>query len=156
MRVWGEMADDGTIRPYGRWRMELAEAGFKPGQRLQINVDRDRNGKFNSLYHLMLSFIVKAINQGPAETDIDRLKQWVKLQRGWFDVVPLPTPRDGLTHVIAYQSTSYATMAEDEFHRFAVDTCDLIRDKLAPWIADAPEWQEARAIIDSIAPQEAA
>lgn len=155
MIVWGELTPLGAIRVYGRWREELAE-GFRPGERLRISIDRDRNGKFNSLFHLMLGLIAKAINRGPAETDIDRLKQWVKLQRGWFEVKKLPQPINGVDHAIAYKSTSFAKMTESEFHRFAVDTCELIRDQLAPWIADAPEWAEARSIIDSIAPEEAA
>lgn len=155
MIVWGERTPLGQIKIYERWREELVEA-IPAGERLRISIDRDRNGKFSSLYHLMLGKVAKAINRGPAETDIDRLKQWVKLQRGWFDVVRLPNPRDGLTHAIAYKSTSFAKMGEAEFHQFAVDTCNLIRDTLAPWIADAPEWREARAIIDQIAPEHAA
>lgn len=71
-------------------------------------------------------------------------------------MIDLPTPKDGLTHVIQYHSTSYASMSEGEFHAFMADACDLIREKLAPWIAGAPEWAEARGIIDSIAPGEAA
>lgn len=152
MIVWGERTPLGQIKLYERWREELAEA-VPAGERLRISIDRDRNGKFSSLYHLMLGKVVKAINQGPATTDINQIKKWVKLQRGWFDLVPLPAPKDGLTHAIDYKSTAFAKMGESEFHRFAVDTCDLIREKLAPWIADAPEWAEARAIIDSIAPE---
>lgn len=155
MTVWGELTALGAIKIYGRWREELAES-FRPGERLRISVDRDRNGKFNSLAHLCLGLVAKAINRGPATTDIDQLKNWIKLQRGYFDVIDLPTPKDGLTHVIQYHSTSYASMSEGEFHAFMADACDLIREKLAPWIAGAPEWAEARGIIDSIAPGEAA
>jgi hypothetical protein len=41
-------------------------------------------------------------------------------------------------------------MSEEEFHQFATDACNLIRDDLAPWIKDAPEFRDVTAIIDSI------
>lgn len=154
MRVWGTITKDGLLEPYAMWRDELS--ALRPGDRLRITVDKDRNGKFSSLFHLMLGLIAKAINRGPANTDIEALKKWIKLKKGWFDVVPLPHPKDGITHVIDYHSTSFAAMGEAEFHRFAIDACELIRTELAPWIGDAPEWREARAIVDSIAPPEAA
>ena len=154
MRVWGEKTRDGLLKPYAMWGEALDV--IKPGERLRITVDKDRNGKFSSLFHLMLGLIAKAINRGPAETDIDKLKKWVKLKRGWFDVVPLPAPKDGISHVIDYHSTSFAKMGEDEFRRFCVDACELIRDELAPWIGDAPEWRDALAIIETIRPEEAA
>lgn len=150
---WGEMTKDGAIRPYARWTIALED--FRPGERLRVTVDKDRNAKFNSLYHLSLSLIAKAINRGPAQTSVDDLKKWVKLKKGWFDVIPLPKPRNGITHVIEYKSTSFATMGETEFYKFAVDTCELIRDELAPWIANSPEWKDVRAIIDTIHPEAA-
>jgi hypothetical protein len=44
-------------------------------------------------------------------------------------------------------------MAEAEFHQFAVETCELIRAELAPWIGDSPEWRDALAIIAQISPE---
>jgi hypothetical protein len=121
---------------------------FRPGERVQVTVDRDRNGKFNSLFHLCLGMIAKAINRGPATTDIDQLKKWVKLQKGWYTLVRVPPPHHGWA--IDYKSTSFAAMSEEEFHQFATDACNLIRDDLAPWISDAPEFRDVTAIIDSI------
>lgn len=155
MKAWGEILPDGSIRPYARWREKLRER-FRPGDRLQVSVDKDRNGKFNALAHLMFGMVVKAINAGPGETDIDRLKRWVKLQTGRYDLVKLPQPKDGQTHAIDYHSTAFAKMGEDEFHAFMVDACELIRDRMAPWIADSPEWTEIQIILGSILREDAA
>lgn len=148
---WGEITRDGAIRPYARWQSVLED--IKPGVRLRVTVDTDRNGKFNSLFHLCLRLIAKAVNRGPAATDIDQLKEWIKLKKGWFDVVDLPNPVDGVAHVIRFKSTSFAAMGEKEFHAFAVDACELIRAELAPWIVNSPEWRDVRAIIDQIHPE---
>jgi hypothetical protein len=99
---------------------------------------------------------VKAINRGPATTSIDDLKSWVKLKKGWYDLVPLPHPRDGMTHAIAYKSTAFASMGETEFHQFCMDACELIRADLAPWISEAPEWLEIEPIVNSILPEDGA
>lgn len=149
--IWGERHGN-TIRPYQRFIQTLTE--FPEGMRLRAVIDKDRNGKFSALYHVMLGLVADAVNRGPAKTDIDTLKQWVKLKRGWFDLVALPHPTQGQTHAIAYRSTAFAKMGEAEFHQFAMQTCDLIRDELAPWIAQSPEWAEIRQIINSISPHE--
>lgn len=153
MKVWAEVTDSGTIAPYAKWRGLLKEE-FRTGERLKITVEKDRNGRFSALFHLALSLIAKAINRGPANADVTSLKRWVKLKKGWFDVVPLPVPQDGITHVIDYHSTAFDKMDELEFHRFATEACNLIRDELAPWISGAPEYAEAVAIINQITPHE--
>lgn len=146
--VWGEITEHGTLRPYAMWAGAVHQ--FRSGERLRITIDKDRNGKFNSLFHLCLDLIAKAVNRGPASTSVDELKRWVKLKKGWYDVVALPHPKDGITHVIEYKPTAFAKMGEQEFHRFTIDACELIRDELAPWIAGSPEWKDAIAIINTI------
>lgn len=150
MIIWGER-HGATLVPYKRFMDTIQE--LPEGLRLKITIDKDRNGKFSALYHVMLGLVAKAVNRGPAQTDIDTLKQWVKLKRGWYDVVKLPVETEGQTHAIVYRSTAFSAMPESEFHQFAMQTCDLIRDELAPWIASAPEWGEIRQIIDGIAPK---
>ena len=149
--IWGQRHGS-TFVPYAKFMAALDD--IPEGVRLKLVIDKDRNGKFNALFHLMLDKVARAINGGPAKTDIDTLKQWVKLKRGWFDLVLLPSPVDGQTHAIAYRSTSFAKMGESEFRQFALQTCDLIRDELAPWIGNSPEWGEVREILNSIAPHE--
>ncbi len=152
--MWGTRVGQ-SIVPYSRFQRALAE--FPEGTRLRIKVDNDRNGKFAALYHVMLGLVVKAINSGPASTDIDTLKRWVKLRRGMYDTVPLPKPApDGTTHAITYRSTSFAKMGEQEFHEFAMATCELIRAELAPWISQSPEWSEIARIVASILPEDGA
>ena len=149
--IWG-IRDGYTLRPYKAYCGALED--IPEGVRLRISVDKDRNGKFSSLYHLMLGKVAKAVNRGPATTSIDSLKNWVKIKRGWYDLIELPAPTPtGETHAVQYQSTSFATMGEDEFHRFAVDTFDLIAAELAPWIKDAPEWGEVQGFIRNILPE---
>lgn len=158
--VWGEKRGPDTLFIYAKHRDALAD--LFQGDRLRIVVEKDRNGKFNALYHVMLSLIVKAVNSGPASTSIDALKRWVKLKTGAFDVVELPKPTtctatgEVITTSIEYHSTSFAAMGEEEFHRFAVDTVDLIRAELAPWIDRSDEWPEIIKIMASISPAEAA
>ncbi len=152
--VWGEVIPGcRMLKVYGRHVETLAQ--FQPGERLRITVDRDRNGKFNALVHVMIGMLVSAINRGPATTSTRDLKKWIKLKKGWFDIIPLPTPVGTQTHAIDYRSTSFAEMAEGEFHQFATDLCDLVRNDMAPWVADAPEWPEILAIVESIAPEAA-
>lgn len=149
--VWGEKIDDRTLRIYVKHAGKLD--AFSKTDRLRINVELDRHGKFNSLYHVMLSLVVTAVNRGPSNTDINALKRWVKLKNGWYDVIQLPTPTlDGQNIAVEYKSTSFAAMGEEEFHQFAVDTCKLIQEELAPWIKDSPEWQEIHQIVSSMQP----
>lgn len=151
--VWGKRVGVSLV-PFGMFQRMLAN--FPEGERLRIKIDMDRNGKFNSLFHVMLELLVRAINRGPAQTSIDSLKQWVKLRTGRYDLVKLPNPApDGTTHAIDYHSTSFAKMGEDEFHQFCVDACELIRAELAPWVSGSDEWGEAQKIVNSIAPEQA-
>jgi len=150
--VWGEVIAGGRmLKVYGRHAETLEK--FHPGDRLRITVDLDRNGKFNALVHVMIGKLVAAINRGPAKTSTRDLKKWVKLKKGWYDVVPLPVPVNGQTHAIDYRSTAFHEMAEGEFHQFAMDVCELVRAELAPWVKDAPEWGEIMAIVDTILPE---
>ncbi|WP_299134552.1 hypothetical protein [uncultured Amaricoccus sp.] len=142
------------MRVYARFADDLST--FPRGERLRVVVDLDRNGKFSALYHLMLGRLARAINRGPASTNINTLKKWVKLKRGWFDLVDVQHPTLGTMQAIDYKSTAFAKMGEEEFHRFAVDTCDLIRAELAPWVSQSPEWAEIAGIIATIAPEDAA
>ncbi len=145
--VWGTKTDARTLRLYDKHAPNIED--FRIGERLRISVDRDRNGKFSALYHVMLSKLANAINRGPAQTDIDQLKDWVKLRKGWFDLEDVK--HDGKTvQAIRFRSTAFAKMPEGEFHKFAVDTCELIRDDLAPWIGNSPEWWEIAIILDKI------
>jgi hypothetical protein len=153
MKVWAEVASGGIIAPYSKWRAQIAEE-FKPGERLKVTVEKDRNGKFSSLFHLALSLIAKAINRGPAYATVESLKQFIKLRKGWYDVIELPANSSGQTHAVRFHSTAYAKMDDQEFHRFAREACTLIQAELAPWIDGAPEWSEALAIINQIAPHE--
>lgn len=84
--IWGTRRGV-MIVPYQKFMETLEE--FPEGVRLRIKVDADRNGKFSALYHLMLGKVVKAINAGPAKTDIKTIKEFIKLKRGWFEVVEL-------------------------------------------------------------------
>ena len=150
--LWGQRVGPAFV-PYKMFHRNLD--AIPEGVRLRITVDKDRNGKFNALFHLMLGMVAKAVNRGPAKTDIDALKAWVKLKYGWFDLVLLPMPVDDQTHAIAYRSTAFDKMGEAEFHGFATQACELISAELAPWIKDAPEWAEIREILASINPAEA-
>lgn len=150
--VWGTKDGPYTLRLYSKYGEAIE--GLHQGDRLRIVVEKDRHGKFNSLYHVMLSLLAKAINRGPAQTSINELKKWVKLRKGYYDVVPLPQPlMDGTAHAIDYHSTSFAKMGEEEFEQFANDTCEMIMSELAPWVAGSPEWSEVRDIIAKIRPE---
>lgn len=149
--IWG-IRDGYGLRPYKAYARKLED--IPEGCRLRIVIDKDRHGKFNSLYHLMLSKVVDAVNRGPANTTIENLKNWVKIQKGWYDVVELPNPTPtGETTAVQYKSTSFDSMGEEEFHQFASDTFELIAQELAPWIVDSPEWPEVRQFIASVAPE---
>lgn len=152
MLVWGYKDGPFTLRIYKMHGASMEK--LREGDRLRISVDKDRNGKFSSLYHVLLGKLADAINRGPATASIDTLKKWVKLKKGWYDVVTLPRPTlTGETSAIEYHSTSFATMGESEFEQFAKDTCELIVSELAPWVQDAPEWNEIQKIIAQIAPE---
>ena len=88
--VWGTKDGPCTLRLYSKYAEAIED--LHQGDRLRIKVEKDRNGKFNSLYHVMLDRLARAINRGPATTSIDELKKWVKIRKGWYDVVPLPQP----------------------------------------------------------------
>lgn len=159
--VWGETRlvrlngqDRIMLMPYVKYGDQLQDLGN--GQRLKIRIDVDRNGKFSGLYHVMLGMVVKAVNRGPTRTDINRLKRWVKLKTGRYDLVPLDVAGpDGQTHAIDYHSTSFKDMDEGEFYEFAMDTCDLIASpEMAPYIKDSPEWPEIMKILKSILPKD--
>lgn len=140
-----------TLVPYKAYCGMLEKV--REGDRVRIVIDSDRNGKFNSLFHVLLSKAVDAINRGPAQTSITSLKNFVKLKKGYYKIVDLPTPTPtGETTSVEFKSTSFHTMGEEEFHQFAVDTCDLIANELATWIKDSPEWGEIKQMVRSIMP----
>lgn len=150
--IWG-FRKGAFLVPYRMHEQALAD--LPEGVRLKISVDLDRNGKFSSLYHVMLGKVADAVNRGPATTSIDDLKKWVKLRQGYYDVVPLPTPGPGgETVAIEYKSTSFKSMGDREFHDFAIASCELIADQLAPWIKQAPEWADIREMLLSILPKD--
>lgn len=147
--VWGQKEDARTIVLYLKYADALE--AFMPSDRLRIRIEKDRNGKFNSLFHVMLDRCVKAMNRGPAETTIEDLKKWVKLKNGWYDIVTLPEPATGgQVEAIDYKSTNFSSMGEEEFGRFVQNTCQIIEQELAPWISDAPEWLEISEMLASI------
>lgn len=151
--TWGHKTGQGALRLYSRFWGELD--AFSSDERLRITIDRDRNGKFNALFHVMLSLLVEAINKGQHHTTIDKLKQWIKIKNGYYDIVKLPsTTKEGLEYAVALKSTRFAAMGDEEFHRFCMDACQLIRDELASYISDAPEWREAMKIINTIRPED--
>lgn len=148
--LWG-YRDGYVIRPYRAYCGTLEQ--FREGDRVRIQIDKQRGGKFNSLYHVMLGKVADAVNRGPASTSIKQLKNWVKLKKGWYDVVELPEPLPtGETTSIEFRSTSFTDMGESEFNQFAIDTCDLIANDLAPWIKSSPEWGEIRQLLQKIMP----
>lgn len=155
MIIWGERNGFNLV-PFQRFRPKLE--AIPEGVRLRISIDQDRNGKFNALFHVMLELVVSAINSGPAKTDLETLKKWIKLKKGWFDLEPLPSPAIGpngetVSAAIVYRSTSFSKMGEAEFEAFCRDACEMVRSDMAPWIAQAPEWPEIEAIIQQISPR---
>lgn len=151
--IWGQRKGY-TIQPF-RAHMEALEA-VPEGARLRITIDEDRNGKFSSLFHAMLGKVAAAINRGPAKTSIADLKKWVKIKKGWYRVVDLPTPGPGgETVAIDYRSTAFEQMGQAEFARFATETCDLIASELAPWITQSPEWEQIEGLLKKVSPEEA-
>jgi hypothetical protein len=151
LTIWGQRKGY-KIQPF-RAHMEALES-IPEGARLRISIDEDRNGRFSSLFHAMLGKVAKAINRGPAKTSVADLKKWVKLKRGWYRVVELPTPGPGgETVAVDYQSTAFDQMGDGEFHRFAGDAVDLIASELAPWITQAPEWEQIDTMLKAISPE---
>ncbi len=154
--IWG-IRDGASLRPYQKFHDALLDV--PQGARLRIKIEEDRNGRFSALYHVMLGMIAKEITQGPGPMvlAIDDLKRWVKLKKGYYDTVELPKPLPtGETHAIEYRSTAFSKMGEGEFHKFATDSCELIRAELAPWIAEGEAWPEIKSMLDSILPEQAA
>jgi hypothetical protein len=151
LTIWGQRKGY-TIQPF-RAHMEALEA-IPEGARLRIVIDEDRNSRFSSLFHAMLGKVAAAINKGPAKTSIEDLKRWVKLKKGWYRLVDLPTPGpNGETVAIDYRSTAFEKMGDGEFHQFAIDACDLIASELAPWITQAPEWSKINDMLRRINPE---
>lgn len=146
--IWGERRGYAIV-PF-RAHMETLE-DIPEGVRLRINIDEDRNGRFSSLFHVMLRKVAVAVNRGPAETSIESLKRWVKLKKGWYRVVDLPAPGpNGETIAVDYKSTAFESMGDGEFHAFAVDACQLIASELAPWITQSPEWEQIDALLNHV------
>jgi hypothetical protein len=151
--IWGQRKGY-TIQPF-KAHLETLEA-IPEGARLRISIDEDRNGRFSSLFHAMLGKVTTAINRGPAKTSIADLKKWVKIKKGWYRVVDLPSPGpNGETVAIDYKSTAFDQMGNGEFKQFAVDACDMIASELAPWITQSPEWEQIETLLKTISPEEA-
>ena len=149
--IWGQRKGY-TIQPF-RAHMETLES-IPEGARLRVSIDEDRNGRFSSLFHAMLGKVAAAVNRGPAKTSIPDLKKWVKIKKGWYRVVDLPSlGPNGETVAIDYKSTAFDQMGDGEFHEFARDAVDLIASDLAPWITQAPEWNNIKDMLRRIDPE---
>lgn len=148
--LWG-YRNGYTIVPYKAYLGTLEK--FHEGDRIRIVIDKQRNGKYSSLFHVMLSKIVAAMNRGPAQTSIKQLKNFIKLRKGYYKIVELPQPTPtGETTSVEFRSTSFHAMGQEEFYQFTVDSCDLIVNELAPWVKDSPEWPEVMQIVRTILP----
>ena len=148
MIFYGEHKGDGQLVLYARHAALMSKR--RRGVRLRIEVKEDRNGKFNSLYHLMLGKVCEGLEAGGVHADIDDLKTLLKERHGLFTMEPHPR-REGVM-VMRYKSTSFATMDEEEFQRFVAKSCRYLAEASPDWLKDSPQWSEIHDILADITP----
>lgn len=104
---------------------------WKPGDFVEVDAKRPRNGKFHRLFFAMLGKVKESYHDQNITTDT--LLTHIKTELNMWDVIQV-----GNTYQKQYHHISYAKMDEDEFAQFysrALDVCltlvPLDRDDLA-------------------------
>lgn len=140
-------------------RGEVALEGLREGEVIKAEIKRERNPAFHRLYWAMIQAITDALNRGPAQTTPEQLHEWLKIKLGHYELVELPPAAAKAidqSHAIRLTKTDFKSMDQEAFKGFVGEATRLIRENIAPWIIDAPEWREVSDMLRSIDHDEAA
>ncbi len=143
-----ERKGDSLVPSAKAWRHALGEVPI--GEKVRVEVSRPRNSRHHRMFFALLQLSVTALNRGPAGTTVDALLDWLKGKLGYYEIVELPpnlAQTTGQSHAVRFKSIRFAAMDQTAFANFADEAMRLIRDEIAPWIDESPEWPEIEDIL---------
>ena len=136
---------------------QLAIEKLKFGALYKIEPTRPRNGKQHRLFWAFLTYVAKALNDGPTSaewtaenikddllvaTGRTRNRNMTRSERARHNI-----PEGAIAIVARPVSISFASMDGDEFSAFMDDAMTYIRDHLVPWIEASDHWPEIEKIL---------
>lgn len=130
----------------------LALDDLPKGVPLRVEPSQPRNVKQHRLFWAFATYVAAALNDGPTALawDAERVVMHLKLATGHVELAKL-APKDakrlGIDHVALPKSISFAAMDGTEFSRFMDQAFIHVRDQMAPWIMQSPNWREIKTIL---------
>lgn len=136
---------------------QLAIEKLKFGALYKITPTRPRNGKQHRLFFAFLTYVAKALNDGPtsAEWTAENIKDDLLVATGRTrnrnmtrsERARHHIPEGAIAIVARPVSISFVSMDGDEFSAFMDDAMSYVRDHLVPWIEASDHWQEIEKIL---------
>lgn len=130
--------------------LELAR--LPKGKLIRVEAKVPRHGKHHRLICKAFSLVAEALNEGPTnqQWDVEGVMEYVKLATGHIEIFKLPKKaarKYGTETGVRPKSIAFDKMDQSAFETFAYQALTLIRDELAPWLEDAPQWIEIQDIF---------
>lgn len=121
------------------------------GVALKVSPKQPRNLRQHRLFWAFATLVSEALNAGPSgEWTPEKVVTHIKLATGRVELMRLSradAKRVGVDVAAIPSSISFAKMDGVEFGAFMEKAFAHIRDNIAPWIADSPDWPEIRSIL---------
>ena len=136
---------------------QLAIEKLKFGALYKIAPTRPRNGNQHRLFFAFLTYVAKALNDGPTSaewtaenikddllvaTGRTRNRNMTRSERARHNI-----PEGAFAIVARPVSISFVSMDGDEFSAFMDDAMTYVRDHLVPWIEASNHWPEIEKIL---------
>lgn len=155
--IWLRRGVGSALLPADR-RAEDAIRALPDREEVRCEVRADRHGKYHRLYFNMLHHVVEALNNGPAETNEDELRDWIKIKLGHVELKELPPAlarAADQSHVLMLKSWSWAKMDQRQFEGVFLESVRLFLSEW-PWLRSSPQWPEIEDHIRRAGLEEAA
>lgn len=140
------------LAPASRIDAEMIEE-LPAGADIAARLWRPRSLQQHRLAFALFGLLAEALNEGPGHEfwTQDSVRRRLLIATGHADVLPLPdrlAKQWGSRLAVVPRSMAFGAMDADEFRRFLDAAMDYVRTTLAPWIEDAPQWEEIRKIVE--------
>lgn len=118
---------------------------------LRIAPNQPRNLKQHRLFWAFATLVSAALNKGPEGTwTPEKVVTHIKMATGHTEILRLgraDAKRVGAEYAAVPKSISFAKMDGVAFSALMEAGFAHIRDNIAPWIEDSPDWPEIRSIL---------
>jgi hypothetical protein len=157
------MADPFFVRKQGSALVPTSRAGqiaidkLKAGVQYRVTPAQPRNTAQHRLFWAFVTYVSDALNSGPAGAhwDAEDVKDDLLVACGFTNDRPMSrlererhSVPDGAVAIVSRpKSIAFHKMSQDEFGKFMEAAFLYVRDELAPWIVNSPDWPHIETIL---------